>query len=88
MHHRKSFNAVKVKLIVSFFKVCTLLFKRKKKKTLLKYLVTLKSLRKLLKRTGLFVVDFWAKWCFPCLIYARSFKKVGKYIAAEPKIGK
>jgi len=70
-----------------------LLFKRREKEgNIVEIPCDSKEFKKIIEENKVVVVDFWAKWCFPCLIYARSFKKaanrlVGRALFAKVNVG-
>ena len=47
-----------------------------------------KEFKKIIEENKVVVVDSWAKWCFPCLIYARSFKKAANRLAGRALFAK
>jgi len=43
---------------------------------------------KVLNGKGVFLIDFWASWCSPCLIMAPIIEEVAKEYEGRAKIGK
>ena len=66
-----------------------MLFKREEgKENIVEIPCDTKEFRRIIEENKIVVVDFWAKWCFPCIVYARSFKKAASKLAGKALFAK